>query len=107
MEMKNISSPLNFSVNNDNEYRSNPLRVTHTKSQDKQLAINKVNINSVYNKDEDYKPVSSPLPNTLTSPTLSSEKNYSKFRQMVEEDPIVDLEALKNLSWNGVPYSKK
>jgi len=87
------------------ENKSNPLRITHNKSQDKQLAMNKVNINSVYNKEEDYKPVSSPLANTITSPTLSSEKNFSKFNQMVEEDSIVDLEALKNLAWNGVPYN--
>ena len=61
-----------------------------------------MNLNSVYNKEEDYKPLSSPTKGGVQAKTYS-EKDIAKFKQIIEEDPIIDLEALRKLSWQGVP----
>jgi hypothetical protein len=83
------------------ENKQSQPKPANRKNFEKQLAINKVNVNSIYNKEEDYKPMGSP---TKPNPGQdSSDKNTMKFKQMVEEDPIVNLEALRKLAWQGVP----
>ena len=68
------------------------------------LAINKVNINTIYNKTEDYKPL--PNPPLAKTSSASKEKNYQKLKSMIEEDQIIDLETLKKIAWSGVPHGK-
>jgi hypothetical protein len=65
------------------------------------LAMNKVNISTVYNKNEDYKPLNNIQSSTQKS--LTKQKNDEKFRTLLEEDQIVDLDVLKKLAWQGVP----
>lgn len=66
--------------------------------------MNKVNLNSVYNKEEDYKPIFSPTHGIAGQSQGGYDKSSAKLRRMVEEDPIVDLEALKKAAWQGVPH---
>ena len=65
------------------------------------LAINKVNVNTIYNKTEDYKPL--PNPPLTKENSASKEKSYHKLKTMLEEDQIIDLESLKKMAWSGVP----
>jgi len=87
-------------------HHHNPLSVKRNQSQDMQFAMNKVNLNSVYNKEEDYKPMST-TQKSISSNNSYSERNALKFKKMVEEDAIVDLEALKKLAWQGIPLEYK
>jgi len=90
----------------DEEHKQNPLAVKQNKSQDMQFAMNKVNLNSVYNKDEDYKPMST-INKGITSNVDYYGRNVAKFKKMIEEDQIMDVEALKKLAWQGIPLEYK
>jgi len=90
----------------DEEHKHHPLAVKQNKSQDMQFAMNKVNLNSVYNKDEDYKPMST-INKGITSNVDYYGRNVAKFKKMIEEDQIIDVEALKKLAWQGIPLEYK
>ena len=62
------------------------------KISDRELAYNKCNLNTIYNKSEDYIPVQ-----ISSSEKLKEEKNAAKFKQMLEDDPIIDLNKLQQL----------
>jgi hypothetical protein len=67
------------------------------KSSEKEMAYNKCNLNTIYNKSEDYIPFS-----TVTAEKAKEEKNAEKFKQLLDE-PVVDLAKLHKLAWNGIP----
>lgn len=57
----------------------------------------KLNINSVFNQKEDYVP--------SKKAEESPSKSEKEFMTALE-DPIVDLDKLKRLSWHGIPRRK-
>ena len=70
------------------------------KNTDRELAYNKCNLNTVYNKSEDYIPIHQ----ISIAEKLREEKNELRFKQILEEDTI-DLIKLQQLAWNGVSAS--
>ena len=71
------------------------------KNGDRELAYNKCNLNTVYNKSEDYIPIQQ----LSIAEKLREEKNELRFKQILEEDTIIDLIKLQQLAWNGVSAS--
>ena len=63
------------------------------------LAINKVNLNNVFNKNEDqYRP---------TSKSDIEDKNKQILFQELFEEEIISYDKLKKLSWDGIPSRMK
>ncbi len=57
---------------------------------------------SIYNKSEEYKPLS--MQSTVTANDLNSnQKLIQKFNEILEGETVVDLEVLKKLAWQGIP----
>lgn len=69
------------------------------------MAISKVNLNAIYNKTEDYQPMSSKKNGVIKS-HYTDEKTIQKYKQILEEDQIVDIDALRKLAWQGVPMGR-
>ena len=62
-----------------------------------------MNINSIYNKEEDYKP-SVTLKNYKKT-SIDDDKRTIQFNQILEQDSIIDLNKLKQIAWKGIPLS--
>ncbi len=63
------------------------------------LAINKVNLNNVFNKNEEQ----------YRAPNKSELEDKNKlmlFQELFEEE-IISYDKLKKLSWDGIPSRKK
>ena len=62
------------------------------------LAINKVNLNNVFNKNEEQ----------YRAPNKSEleDKNKLMLFQELFEDEIISYDRLKKLSWDGIPSRK-
>jgi hypothetical protein len=55
----------------------------------------KLNVNNFFNQTEDYVPVKKPE----TGGETRSEKDYL----LLFDEPIIDLEKVKNMAWHGIP----
>lgn len=71
---------------------------------DKEMAQSKVNVTSVYNKSEDYKPISGY--SGFKEDPKKNDKQIKQFKELIEDAPICDLQKLKKLAWSGVPAGK-
>ena len=58
----------------------------------------KLNVNSIYNNNDDYKPVILDRSQNL-SESLST---HSKFKDLFSNQ-IIDYDKLKQLAWDGIP----
>lgn len=74
---------------------------------EKQLALSKVNVNNIYNKNENYMPINFQPSNKYEESSNYSEKNLQKFKKMLEDDPKVDFDILRKASWQGIPTGKQ
>ena len=63
-----------------------------------------MNVNAIYNKEEDYKPIITLKNYKKTS--SDDDKRTIQFNQILEQDSIIDLKKLKQLAWKGIPLSK-
>mmetsp|Transcript_36878 Transcript_36878/g.33120 ORF Transcript_36878/g.33120 Transcript_36878/m.33120 type:complete len:203 (-) Transcript_36878:1065-1673(-) len=68
------------------------------KHTERQLATSKININNVYNKKEEYRPI-----NSQDQSQIEEEKVFYTFGKILNGDVLVDMDALKKVSWQGVP----
>jgi hypothetical protein len=73
------------------------------KEEKRQLAINKVNVNNIYNKNENYMPVNFQPANKHTACPSLQQKNVDKFRKLHDEDASIDIDVLRKISWQGIP----
>lgn len=81
-----------------------PVTKKSKKALEKERALHKVNLATLYNRDENYKPF------TNTNPIdyyHLYEKNIPKFRQFAEEETIVNKNALGKLAWQGIPAEQR
>lgn len=70
---------------------------------EKQLALSKVNVNNIYNKNENYMPINFQPSNKYEESSNFALKNLQKFKKMLEDDPKVDFDVLRKASWQGIP----
>lgn len=85
-----------------------PSSMTHLNSKkalEREIAFTKVNLSSLYNKNENYKPVHG---STIQKDDFCHhyQKNIPKFKQILEDDLIVDIDTLEKLAWQGIPIGK-
>lgn len=73
------------------------------KGVDRQLVMTKVNVNTIYNKNENYMPINFQPTNKYASSSQVSDRNLPKFQKMLEEDASIDYDTLTKLSWQGIP----
>lgn len=88
-----------------NLYRNDPNK-KDKKGVERQLAISKVNVNTVYNKNENYMPINFQPTNKNVASSSTADRNMSKFRKLIDEDASIDFDSLKKLSWQGIPQGK-
>jgi hypothetical protein len=74
------------------------------KTTEKQVTISKVNLNAIYNKCEDYKPVNISKNTGNGCSKLTNEKLLQKYKEILQDEAIVDIENLRKLAWQGIPY---
>ena len=67
---------------------------------DKEIAQKKENIATIYNKSEEYKPISH---NTAKYTSKKNEKLIKQFKALTEDALVCDLQQLKQLAWSGIP----
>lgn len=70
------------------------------KALEKERALHRINLATLYNRDENYKPF---MNNAIFDYYSLYEKNLPRFKQLVEEETITDKTALGKLAWQGIP----
>lgn len=68
---------------------------------EREFAQSKVNISNIYNKNENYKPISKS--GSVKDSAKRNEQLSKQFRKLVEDSLVCDLDNLKQLAWCGVP----
>jgi len=94
-----------FRINNQRHksFSSTSSKSKARKAREREIALNKVNLCSVYNRNENFKCLHPFGVQPVDSQAY--EKNAQKFKQSVEDD-IINIEALQKLSWQGIPMGK-
>lgn len=60
--------------------------------------LNKLNVNSIYNNNDEYKPVTLGPSQNLSE----SSATYTKFKELFS-NKIIDYDKLKQYAWDGIP----
>lgn len=70
------------------------------------MAQSKVNVTNVYNKNENYKPISGGY-GFYREDIKRNDKQIKQFKELIEDTQVCDLDKLKKLAWSGVPPGKQ